>query len=486
MGKNNRQRRAAKARQKAQARTGAPGRAPGNRGDAGYGNVTWGAFEPLQPAPERSATPGEEAMSLIAAGLGALDYGHHEGADAAGARLAQLATTSSGRGAVTTTLTGLLTDCVTTAWQRGWQPADVHRFAGRVFGPAEQDLLGDAMAHELSRYAKHTVEARWHDQLSEVSAATWWGQDMDLIQARSAVSDGGLASLVVVALHVLHLLATLPPLEVLDPLPGTALPDHGVQRRAAEVDGRVLARVRMLLAKAESTPFEAEAETFTAGAQALMARHSIDVAMLAAAGGPGGADTPKGRRIGIDRPYERPKVLLLSVVADANRCRTVWSESLGFVTVVGFASDLQAVETLFTSLLLQSTRAMRSEGSRTHRTGQSRTRAFRQSFLTAFAHRIGQRLQSVTEQETAAAQERAGGGARAELDSRSRARARSCRAVPRRGRGGGRDVPADGGAGDGVQQRPGGLVCRGAGCRPGKPARGSATLSHPARRVLGP
>ena len=133
-------------------------------------------------------------MSLIAAGLSALDYGHSEGADAAGARLAQLATTSSGRGAVTTTLTGLLTDCVTTAWQRGWQPADVHRFAGRVFGPAEQDLLGDAMAHELSRYAKHTVEARWHDQLSEVSAATWWGQDMDLIQARSAVSDGGLAS----------------------------------------------------------------------------------------------------------------------------------------------------------------------------------------------------------------------------------------------------------------------------------------------------
>ena len=350
-------------------------------------------------------------MSLIAAGLGALDHGYSERAEAAGAKLAQLATTSSGRGVVTTTLTGLLTDCVTSAWQRGWQPADVHRFAGRVFGPAEQDLLGDAMAHELSRYAKHTVEPRWHGQLSEVSAATWWGQDRDLIQARAAVS-GGLGTVIVVALHALHLMATLPPLEVLDPLPGTALPDRGAQRRAAEVDDRVLARVRMLLAKAESTPFEAEAETFTAGAQALMARHSIDVAMLAAAGGAGADDKPTGRRIGIDRPYERPKVLLLSVVADANRCRTVWSESLGFVTVVGFPSDLEAVDTLFTSLLLQSTRAMRSEGSRTHRTGQSRTRAFRQSFLTAFAHRIGQRLRSVTEQETTAAQERVGGAAR--------------------------------------------------------------------------
>ena len=341
------------------------------------------------------------------------------------------------------------------------------------------------MAHELSRYAKHTVEPRWHDQLSEVSASTWWGKDRDLIQARATLSDGGLGSVVVAALRVLHLLATLPALEVLDPLPGTALPDRGAQRRAAEVDDRVLSRVRMLLAKAESTPFEAEAETFTAGAQALMARHSIDLAMLAAAGGAGAADKPKGRRIGIDRPYERPKVLLLSVVADANRCRTVWSESLGFVTVVGFPADVQAVETLFTSLLLQSTRAMRSEGSRTHRTGQSRTRAFRQSFLTAFAHRIGQRLQSVTEQETTAAQERVGGGARTASTRGSGARAGSCRAVPGRRRRGGRAVPADGAAGHGVQQRHGRLVCRGPGRRPGEPLRRAAAFSHRAKRVFG-
>ncbi|MFC7722126.1 DUF2786 domain-containing protein [Nonomuraea recticatena] len=49
--------------------------------------------------------------------------------------------------------------------------------------------------------------------------------------------------------------------------------------------------MRALLAKAESTTYEAEAETFTSAAQSLMAKYSIDAAMLDAqpgGGGPGG------------------------------------------------------------------------------------------------------------------------------------------------------------------------------------------------------
>ncbi len=407
MGKNNRQRRAAKARQREQARSGAGQRGAGNARFGPQDRVTWGPFGVPSATHEPTRTPPEEAIDLIYAAMSWLDRGNPARADAAGAQLAQLATTPSGRHLVTTMLTELITAQVTEAWQRGWQPADVHRLAGRVFGAPEQGLVGDAMAHEVSSYAKHTVEPRWHDQLSDISASTWWSRDRSFLQARAAVSDGGVSEVIGVALRTLHVLATLPPLEVHDPLPGTALPERSAGRRAADVDEKILSRVRMLLAKAESTPFEAEADTFTAAAQALMARHSIDAALLAAVGGAGAGDGPTGRRIGIDRPYERPKALLLSVVADANRCRTVWSEALGFMTVVGFPADLQAVQTLFTSLLLQSTRAMRSEGSRTHWTGQSRTRAFRQSFLTAFAHRIGERLRSVTEQETTAAQHRA-------------------------------------------------------------------------------
>ena len=60
--------------------------------------------------------------------------------------------------------------------------------------------------------------------------------------------------------------------------------------------------------------------------------------------------------------------------------------------MVGFAGDVEAVELLFTSLLVQATAAMMRAGSRTGRNGRSRTRSFRQSFLHAYAVRIGQRL----------------------------------------------------------------------------------------------
>jgi hypothetical protein len=103
-----------------------------------------------------------------------------------------------------------------------------------------------------------------------------------------------------------------------------------------------------------------------------------------------------GHRIWIDRPYEHPKVALLHAVAEANRCRTVWSSGLGFVTVIGHGPDLAGVETIFTSLLVQATRAMTGEGPRIGRSAGSRTRSFRQSFLMAYAHRIGERLNEAT------------------------------------------------------------------------------------------
>src|SRR5207244_6249382 len=150
--------------------------------------------------------------------------------------------------------------------------------------------------------------------------------------------------------------------------------------------------------KAESTSFAEEAEAYTAKAQELMARHSIDYALLSV--GAGVRDEPVGRRIGVDNPYEAPKVLLLDAVAGANRCRAIWSSSFGFVTVLGFAADMNAVELLFTSLLVQATAAMMQAGSRRDAHGRSSTRSFRQSFLTAFAQRIGERLVTATKQAT--------------------------------------------------------------------------------------
>src|SRR5699024_4387089 len=100
------------------------------------------------------------------------------------------------------------------------------------------------------------------------------------------------------------------------------------------------------------------------------------------------------------------KVMLLGGIARANRCRTVWSKGLGHVTLVGHREDRLAVETLFTSLLVQATAAVAQQGRRTDRRGRSRTASFRRSFLTAFAERI----EEVTDAEVAAASARRAAG----------------------------------------------------------------------------
>jgi hypothetical protein len=159
----------------------------------------------------------------------------------------------------------------------------------------------------------------------------------------------------------------------------------------------VLDKVRALLAKAESTTFDAEAEAFTAKAQELMARHRIDRAMFDAREHRHRRDDPVGRRFGIADPYADTKAMLLGNVADANGCRAVWSKSSGFATVFGFVDDLDAVDELFTSLLVQATAALRRAGSKYDGYGRSRTTRFRRSFLVAFAIRIGQRLRETVE-----------------------------------------------------------------------------------------
>ena len=155
-------------------------------------------------------------------------------------------------------------------------------------------------------------------------------------------------------------------------------------------DPKVLGRVRALLAKAESTSFPEEAEALTAKAQELMARYSIDAAL--AGRGQGAPGRPEHVRVTIVNPYVSPKVHLLSAVARANRCEAVWMKDQGAVTVFGYPVDLEAVELLFTSLLVQATAAALAAGAQTDAWGRSRTRSFRSSFLLSFAVRIGERL----------------------------------------------------------------------------------------------
>ena len=308
--------------------------------------------------------------------------------------------------AVSWTLVEYLRSSVTFAWKRGWQPAELARQVGRELSAAHAAVVSDMITAEMLGYAAATVDARWAAQVAVIEAAApgkgaWWGSDAEYLSARYALGhEAEFIFTVATAVETLHLFHHLPALEQLLPLPGTARPAAATRSQAAgsgpaPADERMLSRIRALLAKAEATEFAEEAEALSARAQELMAKYSIDHALLTAESGQ--AETPGGRRIAVDNPYEAPKATLLQTVAQANRCRVVWSKDVGLVTVIGFPADLDAVELLFTSLLVQANTAMLRAGGKQDAFGRSRTRAFRTSFLVSYAIRIGERLSDAAE-----------------------------------------------------------------------------------------
>ena len=288
---------------------------------------------------------------------------------------------------------------VTAAWERGWTPEDLHQLARRRLDAAGVSYLVDAIAEESQHYAAATVAPRWREDLRQIGAVVWWEADQAgshlLLWARR--HHIGLVDALTTVIEVLAMLLALPMLSKIVPPPGSATAAAKPHRG---VDQKILARVRALLAKAESTTFPEEAEALSAKAQELMSRYSIERIVTE---NPSVADShpAAARRLWLDNPYVAAKAMLVGVVAEANRCRAVLSEKIGFTTVLGDEVDLEIVELLSTSLLVQATRAMVSAGSQITRNGRSRTRSYRQSFLLAYATRIGERL--TTARDTGAA-----------------------------------------------------------------------------------
>ncbi|MFE9860126.1 DUF2786 domain-containing protein [Streptomyces sp. NPDC005780] len=271
------------------------------------------------------------------------------------------------------------------AWDRGWLPADLVRLVRRELDEHAAGLAAGLIGSEVRRY--EVLPHRWQAQLDELPAPPPAGRP-DRFSYASAL----------LGLH--RLLLRLPAIEPVGPPPG-ALRD-ALHLPPAHDEPRMLTRIRALLAKAEATGFPEEAEALTTKAQELMARHSIDEALLAARTHSG--SVPGACRIGVDAPYETAKAILLDAVASANRCRAVWNSDLGFSTVVGFGPDLEAVELLHTSLLVQGTAAMTRAEAGQRAGGRKRTKTFRQSFLMAYAQRLGARLADGTARATAEAE----------------------------------------------------------------------------------
>jgi hypothetical protein len=282
-----------------------------------------------------------------------------------------------------------LLTAVAAAWERGWQPTDLCRYVDRRRLPGiDADLLRTCLGEEARPRVElgRRVAPAWMAQLDALGieptpsgAVERWlgGQGGD-----AGLTAGVVLLSVLVDLHDEPRLAD-PPSTWTD---GRAASDH-------DVPAALLARIRALLAKAESTEFDAEAEAFTEKAQELMARHRIDRALLADSEPTERlADGVVGRRVSIDDPYATAKFHLLAGIARANGARTIWSKATGMATVFGFPVEVDIVEELFTSLLVQATSALYREGSKVDAYGRSRTKAFRRSFLLAFGSRVAERL----------------------------------------------------------------------------------------------
>ncbi|MEU4581542.1 DUF2786 domain-containing protein [Kitasatospora aureofaciens] len=347
----------------------------GKRAQQGDGN----AGPLLEQAVRSVLTAPEEGLDL------ALDTG-----------ASLLAATAGQWPAVSRALLGYADTAVGRCWSAGWRPADLVRVVRRGLKPVHLALAVDLIAAEARRHPAAGLDRRWQEQLRELEAEVWWPSDEQYLGAFAQRHRLDRFALATAVLELLRSWGRLPPIAPVGPAPGAST---AARRPTGPVTGepRMLARIRALLAKAESTEYPEEAEALTAKAQQLMAQHSIDEALVAAAAAD--RNTPAALRIGVDNPYEGPKTMLLDAVAAANRCRVVWAKEFGFCTVIGFDGDLDGVELLYTSLLVQATHALNKAGSGK----DSRSKAFRQSFLVAYAARIRERLTAATERTTTAA-----------------------------------------------------------------------------------
>nr|QEO74944.1 hypothetical protein [uncultured bacterium] len=371
MGKRNREKRAAKKKVKA-----SRGPTPPRQDFDGY-DEPW-------------ALPPVVSPEMVAEGLVQAAYAHEVDSDFVDGTVADLAghkpvanprTVAIGAGIA-------LAATINLVWKRGWTPIDVREHLSRTADAAVGRLLIDGIAADTKKYSPSTVDERWAAQVRELGAEVWWEPDVPQLLQWADRNGADLERALRTAIALLAELMKLPELPLIIPTPGSASARSSAA--VSGVDQKVLARVRALLAKAESTQFPEEAEALSAKAQELMNRHAFERAVLDA--DEHRKQTAISTRLWLDAPYVDAKSHLVAEIARANRCRAVFYSKIGFVALVGESMDLEITELLATSLLVQATRAMVAEGSQATRTGTSRTRSFRQSFLVSYATRIGERL----------------------------------------------------------------------------------------------
>ncbi|MDP2292684.1 MAG: DUF2786 domain-containing protein [Actinomycetota bacterium] len=293
----------------------------------------------------------------------------------------------------------------------GWQPADLVHTTKREWTLRASRLTTAFIAEHSRRFdAPARAPHAWLGQLVDLGVVdaertTVIGGRGDLLAAWARAERLHPEEALAAAVQVLAQVRQLPRLPItVTPPSKWGASNRGVEptpRSTEGVDAKALKLIRALLAKAEATTFEAEADAFTAKAQEMMTRHSIDAAVLASANA--GSRTAAGvesHRVHIDNPYAEEKAGFLSAIAGVNGVRSIWVPYAGMATLMGFPVDLQLTDLLFTSLLVQATRASAAATAADRRLS---TPSFRRAFIIAFAHRIAERLEAARDHVAAEA-----------------------------------------------------------------------------------
>lgn len=132
-----------------------------------------------------------------------------------------------------------------------------------------------------------------------------------------------------------------------------------------------------------------EAEAAIAKATELMAKYSIDQAMLDSIRPK--QDVPIDKKYQIPSPYGVNKTSLMNVIAKALGCKLVRIQTgkVQVVHVFGYQTDIEHMELLYTSLLLQ----MTGQGLRMQGYDAGHTRSLRNTWMMGFVNAVGKRLE---------------------------------------------------------------------------------------------
>lgn len=169
-----------------------------------------------------------------------------------------------------------------------------------------------------------------------------------------------------------------------------------------------LETIRALLTKAERTDNEAERDAYNAKAMQLMSKYGIEQAMIETKHET--RETPTTRTWKIVAPYVTDKRVLLACIGEAlglpNYCVRFFDyqetrKYAWYVTLTGFASDLERADVLWTSLLVQMATGLASA----RVPWDEEPKTYRKSWMFAFAVMVGRRLRDA-EQRAAGDAER--------------------------------------------------------------------------------